>query len=101
MPRANRYFVPGNLYHLTHRCHYREFLFRFARDRNACRQAWSNPQTPSARAERRARDVPNQWFEAVNRHAELLLRWSATIASPARYLQDGLQALRVQGKHPG
>ena len=29
MPRANRYFQPGCLYHLTHRCHDRKFLFRF------------------------------------------------------------------------
>lgn len=37
MPRANRYFVPGQLYHLTHRCHNREFLLKFARDRDAYR----------------------------------------------------------------
>ena len=29
MPRANRYFQAGCLYHLTHRCHDRKFLFRF------------------------------------------------------------------------
>jgi hypothetical protein len=28
MPRANRYLVPGNFYHLTHRCHNRKFLFK-------------------------------------------------------------------------
>jgi putative transposase len=39
MPRANRYFVPGQVYHLTHRCHDRQFLFRFARERNLYRQA--------------------------------------------------------------
>lgn len=33
MPRANRYFVPGLVWHLTHRCHKREFLLKFARDR--------------------------------------------------------------------
>jgi putative transposase len=33
MPRANRYLLPGYTYHLTHRCHNREFLFRFGRDR--------------------------------------------------------------------
>lgn len=38
MPRANRYFVAGKVYHLTHRCHHRDFLFRFARDRSAYRQ---------------------------------------------------------------
>jgi putative transposase len=38
MPRANRYFVPGKFYHLTHRCHNRQFLFKFARDRDQYRQ---------------------------------------------------------------
>lgn len=33
MPRANRYFLPGLVWHITHRCHGREFLFKFARDR--------------------------------------------------------------------
>lgn len=37
MPRANRYWVPGAAYHLTHRCHDRAFLLRFARDRDAYR----------------------------------------------------------------
>jgi putative transposase len=35
MPRANRYFVPGLVWHLTHRCHKREFLLKFARDRSS------------------------------------------------------------------
>ncbi len=33
MPRANRYFIPGHVWHITHRCHNREFLLKFARDR--------------------------------------------------------------------
>jgi len=33
MPRANRYFVPGFVWHITHRCHKREFLLKFVRDR--------------------------------------------------------------------
>jgi len=37
MPRANRYFLPGNTYHLTHRCHNRQLLLRFAIDRDAYR----------------------------------------------------------------
>ena len=36
MPRANRYSVPGYVWHLTHRCHKREFLLKFAKDR----QCW-------------------------------------------------------------
>jgi REP element-mobilizing transposase RayT len=37
MPRANRHFLPGQFWHLTHRCHERSFLFKFARDRRAYR----------------------------------------------------------------
>jgi REP element-mobilizing transposase RayT len=38
MPRANRYILPGRIYHLTHRCHDRQFLLRFAKDRDGYRQ---------------------------------------------------------------
>jgi putative transposase len=33
VPRANRYHIPGCIWHITHRCHKREFLLKFARDR--------------------------------------------------------------------
>ena len=34
MARANRHYLPGNhIWHITHRCHKREFLLKFARDR--------------------------------------------------------------------
>src|SRR6185295_16170078 len=33
MPRANRFFLPGQIWHITHRCHRKSFLLRFARDR--------------------------------------------------------------------
>src|SRR5574341_2598327 len=33
MPRAHRYFLPHHVWHLTHRCHQRDFLLTFARDR--------------------------------------------------------------------
>ena len=36
MPRANRYYISGHAWHLTHRCHKREYLLKFARDR----QVW-------------------------------------------------------------
>jgi putative transposase len=39
MPRANRYFLPGFLWHITHRCHKKEFLLKFARDRE-CWLGW-------------------------------------------------------------
>ena len=34
MARANRHYLPGNhIWHITHRCHKRELLLKFARDR--------------------------------------------------------------------
>jgi len=36
MPGANRYFIPGHVWHISHRCHKQEFLLKFARDR----QCW-------------------------------------------------------------
>jgi REP element-mobilizing transposase RayT len=33
MPRANRHFIPGYVWHITHRCHKKEFLLKFSRDR--------------------------------------------------------------------
>jgi putative transposase len=38
MPRANRYYLPGQIWHLTHRCHKKEFLLKFAKDRNRWRR---------------------------------------------------------------
>jgi hypothetical protein len=35
MARANRLGVDGGIFHLTHRCHNRAFLLKFARDRDA------------------------------------------------------------------
>jgi REP element-mobilizing transposase RayT len=33
MPRANRHFLPDQVWHITHRCHQKKFLLKFARDR--------------------------------------------------------------------
>ena len=33
MPRANRYYLPGYVWHITHRCHKKEFLLGFQKDR--------------------------------------------------------------------
>jgi len=35
MPRANRYILPGHIWHITHRCHKQQFLLKFAKDRRA------------------------------------------------------------------
>jgi putative transposase len=39
MPRANRHYLPGQLWHITHRCHKKEFLLKFAKDRD-CWLGW-------------------------------------------------------------
>ena len=33
MARAKRHYIPGQIWHLTHRCHKREFLLKFEKDR--------------------------------------------------------------------
>lgn len=33
MARANRHFLPGYVWHITHRCHKKAFLLKFSRDR--------------------------------------------------------------------
>ena len=33
MARANRLFLPGSLWHVSHRCHQRAFLLKFAKDK--------------------------------------------------------------------
>jgi len=33
MPRANRYYHPGYVWHITHRCHKKEFLLKFDKDK--------------------------------------------------------------------
>ena len=37
MPRANRYFLPGHVWHITHRCDKKEFLLKYAKDRKRWR----------------------------------------------------------------
>jgi putative transposase len=34
MPKANRHVIPVYIWHITHRCHKREFLLKFSKDRH-------------------------------------------------------------------
>lgn len=34
MARAKRHYLPGNIWPITHRCHKKEFLLKFSRDKN-------------------------------------------------------------------
>jgi len=33
MARANRHYIPGQIWHITHRCHKKEFLLKFDKDK--------------------------------------------------------------------
>ena len=33
MARAKRHYIAGHIWHITHRCHKREFLLKFSKDR--------------------------------------------------------------------
>ena len=37
MPRANRHYIPGYDWHITRRCHKKEFLLKFDKDRRLLR----------------------------------------------------------------
>ena len=57
MARANRHHIPGQVWHITHRCHKQEFLLKFSRDRTR----WL------------------QWlFEAKKRYGLLILNYVVT-----------------------
>ena len=36
MARAPRHFIPGQAWHITLRCHKKEFLLKFVKDRQGC-----------------------------------------------------------------
>jgi len=41
MARANRHFIPDQIWHITHRCHKRDFLLKLAKDRRGWTE-WLN-----------------------------------------------------------
>jgi len=66
--RANRHYIPGCVWHITHRCHKKEFLLRFARDR----QRWL------------------QWlFEGKKRFGTCILNYAVTSNHIHLLVKDG------------
>lgn len=113
MPRAGTYLTAGQIFHVTHRCHNRTFLLRFARDRDLyCRLLrehlglyevsmlgyciTSNHVHLLIRAERAAlgnfmRDVASEFARAYNRRkSRLNAVWGgpyhATLVEGGEYL---------------
>ena len=74
VPRANRYFIPGQIWHITHRCHKREFLLKFAKDR----RRWL------------------QWlFEAKKRYKLRILSYTLTSNHIHLLVMDGLRRSNI------
>jgi putative transposase len=70
MPRANRYYIPGHIWHIRHRCHKKECLVKFKYDR-----------------ERRL----NWLFEAIKRFYLTILNYILTSNHIHLLVQDGVQ----------
>jgi putative transposase len=64
MPRASRYLREGYTYHLTHRCHDRRYLLKFAKDRDAYRE-W-------LRKAAKRYNVPVYSFTITSNHAHII-----------------------------
>lgn len=82
MPRGKRYIVPGCTYHITHRCHGRDFLLKFKRDRTMYRNMLR---------ERVAEfDISLLSYCITSNHVHLLLAPdpSGALASLSRFMQS-------------
>jgi len=82
MPRANRYMLEGNTYHLVNRCLNKEFLFRFAKDRSEyCR--WLTEGVKRFK-------VPIYAYCVTSNHVHLVVRASSTESvAELMHLVDG------------
>ena len=84
MPRANRNFIPGHIWHITHRAHKREFLLRFRKDKR-CWILWA------IEAKRRyGLAILN--FMITSNHVHLLVMDRASAAGAANAAVRGLRA---------
>ncbi len=84
MPRAKRFFLPGYFWHITHRCHKREFLFKFSKDR----QAWIRWLYEARR--RYGLKILN--YTVTSNHIHLLVKSEAGEIAEAMHLVAGSTA---------
>ncbi len=79
MPRANRYILPGHIYHLTHRCHDRHFLLRFVKDRDQYRRRLREAVLDS--------EASLLTYTITSNHVHLLV-YAEQVDAPARLIQQ-------------
>lgn len=82
MPRGRRFILPGQTYHVTHRCHQREFLLKFKQDRNVYREMMRERLTNHR--------ISLFTYTLTSNHVHLLLRPNpaAALESLSRFMQS-------------
>ena len=89
MARAKRHFIPGQIWHITHRCHKREFLLKFAIDYERLRDLFGTASYD------RLRKIHRQWVNEYldktekNREEE----WTRSIAVGSQPLVESMKNL--------
>ena len=85
MPRDKRYYIPGYVWNITHRCHKREFLLKFVRD-------WRRRAQWLFEAKKRyGLSILN--YMVTSNHVHLLLFDSGDRNAIARSIQSGVTSL--------
>jgi putative transposase len=79
MARASRHYIPGFIWHITHRCHKREFLLRFRKDRHRWTQ-WLYQA-------RKRYGITILNYMVTSNHVHLLVKDSGTPKSIPRSIQ--------------
>ena len=79
MARASRHYIPGFIWHIPHRCHKREFLLRFRKDRHRWAQ-WLYQA-------RKRYDLEILNYNVTSNHDHLLVKDTAGRKSIPRSMQ--------------
>ena len=97
MARAKRHFIPGQIWHITHRCHKREFLLKFAIAYERLRDLFGTASYD------RLREIHRQWVNEYldktekNREEE----WTHSIAVGSQPFVESVKNLlgiRAEGR---
>jgi hypothetical protein len=61
MARAKRHYLYGYVWHITHRCHKKEFLLKLVKDR----QRWLSPNRFAWRSYEAIYSIISYWFTGI------------------------------------
>ena len=77
MARANQHHIPRQIWHITHRCHKKELLLKFAKDRRRWLLPW----------------VYRQWIEEALAKGSMTRQpeWTESIAVGSRAFVEGIK----------